>query len=227
MNKITRGLTVLSFGWLAAGPPSARAGIVFDDLTGASTPFFGPGCCQIGDEITLSGTARNISLLNLGVSSQGIDIIAGIEMGIYANDGPGGSPGSLLWQSGPLTGLLIPANATEISVQVPDVTVPDVITVTSQILSGTPVALGRLVPALPTTGSFDTAWLESTPGVWGPGFAFAVQVEAVPEPASNVLIVTGLLAMALLASIRNLWAVESPSTTQTNRHRTESSISRS
>jgi len=65
-------------------------------------------------------------------------------MGIYANDGPGGSPGSLLWQSGPLTGLLIPAYSTELTVPVPDITVPDVITVTSQILSSTPIALGRL-----------------------------------------------------------------------------------
>ena len=121
------------------------------------------------------------------------------------NGGPGGSPGSLLWQSGPLTGLLIDAADTEITVTVPDITVPDVITVTSQILSSGPVSLGRLFPALPTTGSFNQAWIENAPGVWGPGFAFAVQIEAVPvpEPPTIGLLVTGLFGIALIASMMN------------------------
>jgi hypothetical protein len=52
MENMRRVLTVLSFGWIIAGP-SAQADIIFDNLRGASHAFFGPGCCQIGDEITL------------------------------------------------------------------------------------------------------------------------------------------------------------------------------
>jgi hypothetical protein len=196
-----RLLTVLSFGWFIAGPPSAKAGIVFDSLTGATVPSFGPGCCQIGDEITLGGTDRYVSLLRLGVFTQRIDLTVGIEMAIYANNGFGGAPGTLLWQSAALTGLLIPANATEISIEVPNIAVPNVITVTSHVLSSTPAALGRLLPGPPTIGSLDAAWLENSPGVWVlevSSFEFAVQVEAVPEPPFSVLIAASLLGVALV-----------------------------
>jgi len=198
MKNMRRLLTVLSFAWII---PGTQAETVFDNLTGASLAFFGPGCCQIGDEIVLGGTAREVTRLKFGVSTQGVDLVAVIEMAIYANDGPGGSPGTLLWRSGPLTGLPVPANATEIAVEVPSIAVPDVITVTS-ILAAAPIALGRLEPTPPAIGSFDRAWIENAPGVWGRGFGFAVQVDAVPEPPSNVLMITALLGGLVLASTR-------------------------
>src|SRR5688500_2487308 len=128
--KMMQVLILVLFSWIAGQPDSAHAEVIFDNLTGASIPTFGPECCRVGNEVTLGETARNISLLKLGVSSQGVDLIAGIEMGIYANDGPSGSPGSVLWQSGPLTGLLVKAEDTFIAVPVPFIGVPDVITIT-------------------------------------------------------------------------------------------------
>jgi len=102
--------------------------------------------------------------------------------------------------------------STELTVPVPDITVPDVITVTSQILSSTPIALGRLNAALPTAGSFDNFWLQNDFGEWAPEPQprfprFAVQVEVVPEPPTIALLVIGLLEIAWIASIRNSWTI--------------------
>lgn len=223
MKKMKRLLIVLSFGCFIAVSPSARADTkVFDNLAGAGPPFFGPGCCAIGDEITLGGTAE-VSQLKLGVFTQGIDLMVAIGMAIYANDGTGGSPGTLLWQSGALTGLLVPADATEITVQVPRIAVPDVITVTSYIFSSIainpatcgagwtwcPIALGRLSPAPPTVGSSHGAWLYADwLGQWEPiggeGY-YALEVDAVPEPPPNILLAIALLCVGLVASKSRLW----------------------
>lgn len=202
---VVKMVAILSLGWITANPSIGRAGqIVFDNLRGASVPSFGPSCCQTGDEISLSGSARSITLLTLGVYTQGFDLNAGIEMAIYANDGPGTSPGSLLWQSGPLA-VFVPAATTEINFLVPGIIVPDVITVTSLVSSSDPVALGRLLPAPPTTGSLNNVWYEASPGTWAsvaPAFASAVRVEAVPESPSNALLLAGLAGIAFLAFVR-------------------------
>ena len=202
MKSLRRLLSVLSFGWFISIPPAAQASLVFDNLTGASGPFFGPGWCQIGAEIILGGTSRVVRMLELGVSTQGNDLTAAIQMAIYANNGSGGSPGTLLWQSGPLTGLFVPSTATAISVNVPDIVAPDVFTVTSVIIGSAPVALGRLSPGPATIGSLSGTWVETSPGVWVTGFAFAMQVEAVPEPSMILPLATILLWLGSVHRIK-------------------------
>jgi hypothetical protein len=147
----------------------------------------------------LGGNAREIIQLSWLVDSQNTDLVVGIETKIYVNDGPGGVPSTLLWESGPLTRINVSANDTFLNIAVPNITVPDTITVTSRILDSTPVALGRVKGGLPSVGSFNTSWIETSLGLWTEDFgSWGVRVSAVgvPEPTS----VLGLLALGTLGA---------------------------
>lgn len=202
LTWIRRLVATAIFTAAMCSPPS-EAGVirtVFDNTTQLGSAFFGPSCCQIGDEITLAGHARNIVQLSLMVSTQNSSQTAVVGSSIYSNDGAGGRPKTLLWQSGLLTVNLAASDAI-IDFAVPNVVVPDTITVTSQILSSSPVGLGRYQPGAPAVGTIDGTWIEADwigPGVWvSPGFDFAVRVFATeaPEPPSGWLIVTALVIM--------------------------------
>ena len=193
MKHLSRFLIVLMLAWSSIGADSARAApvqIVFDNTVNPFGTIFGPGCCRVGNEITLGGNARKIIQLSWLVDSQNNDVVVGIETQIYVNDGPGGAPGTLLWQSGPLTGINVSATDTFIDVAVPKVVVPDIITVTSRILDSTPVALGRVRGGSPSVGSITTSWFESSSGVWHQQFGpLGLRISAVPEPSTILLLV--------------------------------------
>jgi len=174
-------------------------GVVFDNTANPGSAEFGPGAAQVGNEITLGGEARQITDVSWLVYSQNENVLASIQMWIYANNGPGGAPGTLLWSSGLLTGLQISATDTSLDVKVPNVVVPDTITITS-IVDAQPVALGRLFAGSPNVGSFDASWVETYPGAWyQESFPpYGMQVVAVPEPSSVSLVVA---AWAMLASV--------------------------
>ena len=184
------------------GTDTARAiplQIVFDNATGASGGIFGPGCCQVGNEVTLGGNARRVVLLSWLVDSQDTEVTTGIEVRIYANDGPGGAPDTLLWESGLLTGIHVAATDSFLDVAVPEITVPDIVTVTSRILDSTPVALGRRDGGPPSVGSVNASWVESAPGEWHQGFGpWGMRIAAVPEtPTILLMIAAGVLLVRL------------------------------
>jgi hypothetical protein len=188
---------------IALAPLALHAALlqtVYDDTVGPlggefGTPFLGPGCCYTGNEIGLAGQARRVVLLSVPVSSQGQDVLSSFDTRIYANNGAGGSPGTLLWDSGLLLYHVLPIDRL-IDIAVPGVVVPDVITVVSRIETSTPVALGRWEPGPPAVGVFERAWLLNEAGEWHPGFAHAMRlVASVPEPASVFLVAAALLAM--------------------------------
>lgn len=209
MKHLCRSMIRLLLAWsiIVLGAESSRAApgeVVFDNTINTSGAVFGPGCCQVGNEITLAGNAREIIELSWMVYSQNLDIVGGIETQIYSNNGPGGSPGTLLWQSGPLTGISISAADTFIDIAVPNIPVPETITVTSRILDSTPVALGRVYGGSPIEGSVNTSWIEQAPGVWDQAFGpWGLRVVAIPEPSAFSLSIS---AGVLLAGLSRCWA---------------------
>jgi hypothetical protein len=175
---------------------AAATQIVFDNTPGMSRPSFGPSCCQVGNEISLAANARKIVELSWGIESQGNDLLADIEAQIYANDGPGGAPGALIWSSGLLDDVAVSAGDDLLDISVPRVRVPDFITVTMRIVDSAPVALGRLDGGPPSVGSIEASWIETAPGVWRQEFGpWALRVTAVPEPATLLLVAVAALAL--------------------------------
>lgn len=175
--------------------------LVFSNTANTSGPIFGPGCCQVGNEITLGGDARKIVQVSWAVNSQNTNVAADVETQIYVNDGSGGMPGTLLWDSGLLSGVTVLATDAFLDIPVPKILVPNVITITSRILSSSPVALGHMDGGTPTVGNVDASWIESSPGVWQQEFGpWALRVSAVPEPSTMSLV--GIAGVVLLRVAR-------------------------
>jgi hypothetical protein len=187
---------------------------VFDNTAPFGEPYFGGTCCRIGDEITLARAPRQLGearivQISLAVAPQNIDWLAPIELRIYANDGSGGSPGSVLWDSG-IEIFFVHAEDRFVDFSIPSVVVPDTITVTSW-LPASDAILGRVKPVRTAVGTFDATWIEPDylPGVsWlranptrPPPPSFAIQVQAlqdVDEPGTLGLM---LLSAALMARV--------------------------
>jgi hypothetical protein len=205
MNHPGRLLTILlALAWGSTNSNSAHAesGIPVFDNTANPAPggVFGPSAHQAGNEITLAGGGRQITRVSWLVDTQHTDLLTDIETHIYADDGAGGAPGTLLWSSGLLTGIPVHAADTFLTIAVPNITVPDTITVTSRISNSVPVALGRVYGGPPTEGSLDASWVETSPGVWAQQFGpWGMQVVAVPEPsAASLLLTASVLLVGLL-----------------------------
>jgi len=110
-------------------------------------------------------------------------------------------PGTQLWDSGLLSGVTVLATDAFLDIPVPKILVPNVITITSRILSSSPVALGRMDGGTPTVGNVDASWIESSPGVWQQEFGpWALRVSAVPEPSTMSLV--GIAGVVLLRVAR-------------------------
>jgi hypothetical protein len=199
-SRLLPRLLALACGAVSASSVHAASGeIVFDNTAKASLGVFGPSADQVGNEITLSGQARQISLVSWLVDSQSYSVWAGTETHIYANNGAGGAPGTLLWSSGPVTNYISPTDAF-LSVPVPNIAVPDTITVTSRFFDAGPVALGRAYGGSPTAGSLITPWAEYPAGVWTQWFGpWAMQIVAVPEPSSVSLMIAAAILVAYSA----------------------------
>ena len=188
--------------WCSIGPDCAYAISIFDNTENPSTAVFGPTCCQVGNEIVLGGRARDVIEVTWLVDSQNTDVLlSGIETHIYANDGAGGAPGTLLWSSGLLAGIPVSATDTFLAIAVPNIVVPDRVTVTSRMLDAAPVGLGRLYVGPPTVGSLTTSWIETTPGEWHQQFGpRGLRVTAVPEPSTVLLFASGGVIFLWLTS---------------------------
>ena len=194
---------------ITAGLSNASASpieIVFSNVASPGGAVFGPACCQVGNEVTLGGTSRDIVGVSWLIDTQNTNLVTGFETWIYANDGLGGAPGTLLWDSGALIGLPISATDTILNVTVPHILVPDVITVTSLIFDTAPVALGRVIGGPPTVGSVNAVWLEDA-GVWAQQssafiFGLSVSAEPVPEPSTVWLVLGGVVAFVGLSRRR-------------------------
>jgi len=203
-----RTISITALLLCAAALSDADAGVIFDN----TTTFTGTRsftALQIGDEINAAGSERFVSLLEIGMTQQGFAGTADLQARLYANDGTGGQPGSLLWQSAILNDVPLSGGNDLIPFPVPLVLAPNTFTWTVQISDTNPVAVGLPHFHPPTVGSSpDHAWFGG-PGSWtrlagaSPTNLMA-RVTAVPEPACAAVVVTALLAAVLARRFRRL-----------------------
>ena len=185
--------------------------VVYDNATNAvfsgGQQLFYSSANNYGDEITLAGTDRTLTSMQLYYYFSGAAPgTASAIVRLYDNTGtlPAGSPGGLLFTSDPIT--LSPGynnQGIDFTTANPAVTVPDTFTWTIQFSNlGTDQA-GLLVYSPPTVGTSPSDFWEFVGGSWQtmgitgqPRADFAAQFTAVPEPG-----VLSLGALALLAGI--------------------------
>jgi hypothetical protein len=155
---------------------------------------------QQGDEVHVAGSDRYVTQLSIGVSQQQYSGTASFQARLYANDGAGGQPGSLLWQSAPLLNQHLTGGNDLLTWTLPSVLVPDVFTWTLQGWNESPVAVGLVFYGPPTVGTSPAYSWFGGPGSWTKendillGDPMA-RVIAVPEP-SVVALLMGLLSLA-------------------------------
>jgi hypothetical protein len=182
--------------------------IIFDNSSGSGGGITTTSSPQLGGELTAApGTPRTVTELDLGFTSQNLPATFDVRAFLYANDGSGGSPGTLLWQSAVMSGVHITSANLLIPFSVPSVVVPDTFTFAAAITNSSPIV--GFVPAKgATTGTFDQAFVGS-PGSWQ-ALPSQFEVEArvtsagqpvgpaqtVPEPSSLALLALGVGALA-------------------------------
>jgi hypothetical protein len=191
---------------------TAAPAVIYDNTSSTSmnsaayTPF------QIGNEVLPAGTDRNVTLLEIGVFSQGFAETATLQAFLYINNGTGGQPGTLLWQSAVMTNVpLTGARNDLIDFPVPDVLVPGDFTWALQIsnVSG-PAAAGLPAYGPPSVGSSTYYSWSGLPGSWtkvgslsSPQINLArITAITIPEPSSIHLLGIGLGLVFILALMR-------------------------
>jgi hypothetical protein len=188
----------------------ASADTIFDNTVSGNQGITTTGAPQLGDEVTAApGTGRAVTELDIGFTSQGISLTADLQAFLYANDGAGGSPGTLLWQSAVMAGVNLNTNNELIAFSVPSVVVPDTFTFTSAITNESGAVGWVPSTGTPTTGTVVNPWVGGPgPGSWStlpsPNFLIEGQViaTAVPEPSSLALCGLGLAGVAALKRAR-------------------------
>jgi hypothetical protein len=183
-------------------PLVASARLIFDNFPGDGS-IIGGGSFQLGDEVRgVPGTARVVTELDLGFSTGNVGpATANLQAFLYANDGSGGSPGTLLWQSAVMASVSINANNAAIAFIVPSIPAPDTFTFTASITnpSGNFTYAGA---SDATTGTFVAPWFGG-PGFWtSPPPIFGIEgrviAASVPEPSTIVLLALGLAVVVVI-----------------------------
>jgi hypothetical protein len=179
---------------LMAVAPVAVADVVFNNTASPLNTYYplvpagqaaGP---EIGNQIVLAGQARHITRLHvrMRIGQSGVATFYG-RVRLYANDGPGGFPGTLLWE-GPERPCVIDSGADlEYPFDVPGgVSVPTAITWTVQLSARSGQNQSALGPAhygAPAVGAASPGWWRRDAGggwVRGPAAdpAFGLRVIA-------------------------------------------------
>jgi hypothetical protein len=128
---------------------TALADVIFDNSSGAGTGITTTIFPQLGGEVTAApGTSRTVTELDLGFTSQGLPATTDLQAFLYANDGSGGSPGTLLWQSALMSGVNVDSTNVLIAFAVPSVVVPDTFSFAAAITNPSP-----LVGYVPASGA--------------------------------------------------------------------------
>jgi len=187
----------------AAG--EVKGAIVYDNTANPTGwLIFSPDDVFVGNEVTLAGSARVVTQLVIGLSRQGSPGTADLDARIYANDGPGGEPGTLLWGSGLLDDIPLSGAEGLLSFPVPGVTVPDTIIWAIEISDSKgaeQMAVAIVGAEPPTMGNIVQAWRGQPGSWWGPfpdTVPLMARVEAViPEPSTLVLLTMGTLTLTV------------------------------
>jgi hypothetical protein len=174
----------------------AHAGTIYDNTTTSTGAYTVEAVTlQIGSEVHAAGTDRIVTDLFIGMFQQHEAGTGDVQARLYANDGMGGKPGTLLWEGPLLKGAQFTGGFDLVDFSVPMVLVPDRFTWTVQISNTSPVAIGLPAFDPPTVGSSPTNW-QGNGTVWGqvPGSPYEARVEAVaqvPEPSTALLLLAG------------------------------------
>jgi hypothetical protein len=201
--SFTSTLAGIVVGVFAAGSPWLKAATIYSDLSLPTNYLYviGPLNGQVGDEVHAAGTERLVTKLEIGIYPQGGNFPQGtpgagnFQARLYANDGVGGQPRSLLWQS-PVIHVSYPGNVSLLSFDVPQVLVPDDFTWTLSSSNEQPYPVGEVFSGVPTVGSSGNySWFTDATGTsWTrqtlPGDLnnLMAQIEAVPEPGAAVML---------------------------------------
>jgi hypothetical protein len=156
---------------------------------------------EIGNQIRLAGQPRRISSFSVNVTPQDHTVTADFKARFYANDGPGGYPGSLLLETDWIRGISTFGQYDEIGWDLsPPCLVPNEFTWTLQVENATPVAVGlpEVNPSMPV-GEFLASWFGGPSGwaVNNSAKSYDATICAVPEP--TVLFLSSM-AFVLIAS---------------------------
>ena len=199
--------SILAAAFVAVSVQAASADVIFDNTAPGDQGITQTGFPQLGGEVTAAaGTSRTVTELDLGFTSQGLPGTADLQAFLYANDGAGGAPGTLLWQSAVMTGVAIDSHNLLIAFSVPSVVVPDTFTFAAAITNDASGEVGYVSASGAATGTFDQTWIGSpgsftTPGVFG--VEGRVVASAVPEPSAFALSAVGLAGAVALRRSRN------------------------
>jgi hypothetical protein len=172
-------LLLAAAGVVRAGPIYQ---VVYDNSQhplGSSLFYFG-ATPEFGDEITLGGTGRNATQLDVYLRSIGSrGVYADTTVRLRANDGVDGAPHTILFET-TLFNVFYPRGNDTLTVPIPKIHVPDTLTWTVQF-STEGVGVRYFDP--PTVGSSDPtfAWVNYFP----PFEAFQKETLALPGDAVN------------------------------------------
>jgi hypothetical protein len=178
---------------------TASPAVIYDNTSSTFMNAVSATVSQLGNEVFPAGTDRRVTLLEVGVYSQHAASTATLQAFLYANDGTGGQPGTLLWQSAAMNRVPLTGDSNDlIAFPVPNVLVPADFTWTLQISNNS----GPFVAGLPTYGppsigsSAGVSWF-GQPGSWtkvtDPTFYYLARITAtIPEPSSILLLSVGL-----------------------------------
>src|SRR5205823_186007 len=100
---------------------------LYDNTTNASD-VLSFTALQSGDEVHLAISQQRVTQLLIGLSQQREAGTTDLQARLYANDGPEGAPGSLLWESQVMDDVRLSGAIELFPFDVPQVKVPDVFT---------------------------------------------------------------------------------------------------
>lgn len=173
---------------------TSNASFIYTALTPTGGWSVPPLNGEIGNEVTAAGSDRYVTSLGIEIFSQGGIFPSGnpgfadFRAQLYANDGTGGQPGSLLWQSAVET-VNYPGGLSMLTFNVPDVFVPNTFTWTLQYSNTSPIPPGLPGANPPTVGTSDSGWFRAPSSAWTPlSGSLMAQIQAVPEPEVGALL---------------------------------------
>lgn len=182
---------------------TVNASVIYSDLVTNGGWALPPSNGEQGDEITVAGTDRVVTGLDIGIFSQNGIFPNGtpgsviFQGELYANDGASGQPGTLLWQSADMT-IDYPGGCSMVTFNVPQVVVPTTFTWAVDYVETFDTPPGLTTANAPTVGSYLTCWFRSPGYAWTPASAdLTAQIEAIPEPSSDVLVLVGMGALCV------------------------------
>lgn len=207
---------------MLAMAPVVNADTIYDNTVNLLGTLIDGRELEWGDGATLDGTERVVTRISLIIHALGGDHPADVRVRLF-EDGDifKGEPGAMLWESELFEQMTILDGSNLYDFDLPNVLVPDSLTWTLQLtnVGGSAGIVGSRFVHPPLVGSSEAfIWSRHANGSWTqfliPSYrSFGARIEAVPEPATLVL-----LAFAAALLLRNRGAGRRPAGIQRNRN---------